>query len=62
MKILFKTILKIQDKIVSCIFKIRYYLEDTILPNTGSAADIFGPGVHDFILQQDGAPCHTAKI
>jgi esterase/lipase superfamily enzyme len=27
-----------------------------------SAADIFGPGVHDFIFQQDGAPCHTAKI
>ena len=33
-KILLKTIFKIQDKIVSCIFKIRYYLEDTILPNT----------------------------
>ena len=36
LKILSKSILKIQDKIVSCILKILLYLEDTILPNTAN--------------------------
>jgi len=36
-KILFKNILKIKDKILSCIFKIRYYLQDSILHNTAKA-------------------------
>jgi len=32
---LFKSILKIKDKIVSSIFKVRYYLQDGIMHNTG---------------------------
>lgn len=37
------------------------YLEEVLKrPMLLSAADIFGPG-GEFIFQQDGAPCHTAK-
>jgi len=41
----------------------RRYIDEVLEEKlVRSAADIFGPDVNDFIFQQDGAPCHTAKI
>ena len=38
-KILFKSILKIQNKIVFSILKIKYYFQNTIVPNTVGYVD-----------------------
>ena len=41
----------------------RKYIDEVLEPLLAqSAADIFGPGNQEFIFQQDGAPCHTARI
>lgn len=41
----------------------RKYITDVLESRLlQSASDIFGPDNHDFIFQQDSAPCHTAKI
>src|ERR1043165_3377930 len=41
----------------------RKYISDVLEPKlVRSVVDIFGPNNADYVFQQDGAPCHTAKI
>jgi len=51
--------LKVLDGTVTA----RKYIDEVLEPKLArSAADIFGPGSQEYVFQQDGAPCHTAKI
>ena len=51
--------LKVLDGIVNA----RKYIDDVLEPKlVRSAEDLFGQHCTDYIFQQDGAPCHTAKI